>query len=201
MSAILTYADINEEFTGVVKSYLRRGYVINTSTFSSHNGNEIAHVDVTDGAKIIRVFLQHFVEVIGFDCLGGLEVIAGEVPADEATPNGNDIGEIIWNKHLTEITRDRFYGFGAKYRKKEVYGTKEDALHAEQKRYARLLRKNEQEPKPHAFESDRAYRIAGLYIRKKFDKKRVARSDTKIYRGRDYGSYVIVYRNKVNVLK
>lgn len=133
--------------------------------------------------------------------LGGSKSLLERFRLDEATPNGNDIGEIIWNKHLTEITRDRFYGFGAKYRKKEVYGTKEDALHAEQKRYARLLRKNEQEPKPHVFESDRAFRIAGLYIRRKLDKKRVSRGDTKIYRGSDYGSYVIVYRHKVHVLK
>ena len=201
MSAILTYADINEEFTGVVKSYLRRGYVINTATLSSHDSNEITHVDVTDGSKIIRVLLQHFVEIEGFDCLGGLEIIAGEVPAGEATPNERDIGEIIWNKHLATITKDRFYGFGAKYHKKEVYGTKEAALHAEQVRSARQLRNHEQESKPHVFDSDMAYRIAGLYIRKKFDRKRVTRSDTKIYRGRDYGSYVIVYRDKVNVLK
>ena len=201
MSAILTYANINEEFTGVVKSYLRRGYVINTATLSSHDSNEITHVDVTDGSKIIRVLLQHFVEIEGFDCLGGLEIIAGEVPAGKATPNERDIGENIWNKHLATITKDRFYGFGAKYHKKEVYGTKEAALHAEQVRSARQLRNHEQKSKPHVFDSDMAYRIAGLYIRKKFDRKRVTRSDTKIYRGSDYGSYVIVYRDKVNVLK
>ena len=140
-------------------------------------------------------------EIEGFDCLGGLEIIAGEVPAGEATPNERDIGEIIWNKHLATITKDRFYGFGAKYHKKEVYGAKEAALHAEQVRSARQLRNHEQESKPHVFDSDMAYRIAGLYVRRKLDKKRVSRSDTRIYRGRDYGSYVIVYRDKVHVLK
>lgn len=200
MSAILTYTDINQEFTGVVSSYLRRGYVINTSTFGSGEG-EIAHVDLTDGKRIVRVLLQHFVEVVGFDCLGGLEVIAGEVPAGEVTPSKGDIGEIIWNKHLLEITKDRFYSLGAKYHKKQVYGSKEYALRAEQTRYARLLRRNEQEAAPHVFDSDKVYRLAGLYIRRKLDKKRVSRMDTKVYRCRDYGSYVVEYRGEVHVLK
>lgn len=200
MSAILTYADINEEFTGVVKSYLRMGYVINTSTFFSHE-NEIAHVDVTDGNRVVRVLLRRFVEIVGFDCLGGLEVFAGEVPADEITPNGDELGDIIWNGHLVMLTQDRFYSLGARYHKKQVFWTKEYALHSEQVRYARMLRKNEHESKPRMFESDMAYRIAGLYIRRKLGKNRVSRSDTKIYRGSDYGSYVIVYRNKVHVLK
>lgn len=194
MSAVLTYADINREFTGVVEGYIRRGYVINTSTIGSH-GNDIAHVDVTNGKEVVRILLRGFHERIEFDLLNGLEVIAGEVPADEVTPNGDDELEIIWNDHLSEITRDRFYAI------ESVYGSKEYALYSEKKRYARMLRKNEQESKPHVFDSDRAYRIAGLYIRRKLGKKRVRRSDTKIYRGRDYGRYVIVHCNKVYVLK
>lgn len=53
----MTYADINKVFTAEVNKYLERGYHFNTATMRGSQG-EIAHIDLTDGAEVVRVLLR-----------------------------------------------------------------------------------------------------------------------------------------------
>lgn len=182
---ILTYTDINEEYTSVVAGYLRRGYIINTATFNGHE-DEIAHIDVTDGKKVVRILLKEFFEKEGYECLSGIKVFAGRVPdCENIVPNSNDCGQIVWNKRLEEITCDRYYlitHFG--HRVKWMFGSRDDAIHAEKLRSERssINAKN----KDRQFTSDVAIDVAARYLKRNLKKNRIAKNEIQVFRGTCY---------------
>ena len=52
----MKFIDINREFTAAASSYMAQGYYINAGTMGGSQG-EVAHIDLTNGAEIIRVLL------------------------------------------------------------------------------------------------------------------------------------------------
>lgn len=96
---ILTMKDVDRAFTDTVKQYLDKGYTIRTSHMSGSQG-EIAKVDLTNGAEVIRVLLDHMYASSGGN---GLMLIAGRI-TDNLTRYTS-----IWNNHLEVLFRRRFF--------------------------------------------------------------------------------------------
>lgn len=102
----MKFADINKVFTAEVNKYLERGYHFNTATMRGSQG-EIAHIDLTDGAEVVRVLLRTFTE--GWD-KQGVELIAGRVLEKEhISPDAEENhADTIWNDRLEQISIQRY---------------------------------------------------------------------------------------------
>lgn len=99
----MKFAEINKRFTEKVAEWMARGYHINTSTMSGHQG-EIAKVDLTNGKEIVRVVIEnhyHMDEKY-------VELVVGH-SKDIATPDANDTWGTIWNNHLEVVSSERFW--------------------------------------------------------------------------------------------
>lgn len=99
MNAVVTYADINREFSAAVEKYLSKGYIINTGTMNGSQG-EVAHVDLTDGNKIIRVVLMY-----NFATWPEKEytIIVGKAQTNAIANLRTNEAETIWNNELEVI--------------------------------------------------------------------------------------------------
>ena len=71
----MKYADINKQYTATVADYLAKGYTINTRTMCGSQG-DYAHIDLTNGAEVIRIMVDTFHEWTDIS-LDGLEIIVG----------------------------------------------------------------------------------------------------------------------------
>lgn len=71
-------------FTTIVTDYMAKGCTINTRTMSGSQG-DFAHIDLTDGTKVIRIIVDTFHEWSGIS-LDGLEIIVGRANS-EVVPN------------------------------------------------------------------------------------------------------------------
>lgn len=193
---ILTYKDINEEFTHVVGGYLRKGYTINTATFGCH-GSEIAHIDVTDGHDVIRIFASEFYESIDFGCVLGIKIIAGKVPdCQKIVPHDNRRDGIIWNDKLEKITCDRYYlitSNGGRINWK--FSSREAAIRAVATRFNHLSR-NEECIDPRQFTSNAATALGVKFLKRQLPNNRIVKSDVGVFRQANYGRYYVLYRGK-----
>lgn len=99
MKNILTMADINRDFTATVKQYLDKGYTFRISGMGGSQG-EVAKVDLTNGAEVIRVLLDRECE----RSIDSLSLIVGRV-----TDNISERHTLIWNSHLEVISKRRFF--------------------------------------------------------------------------------------------
>lgn len=50
--------DINAHFTGIVREYMDKGFIVNAQTMSSLSTDEVCKVDLTDGKDIYRILLE-----------------------------------------------------------------------------------------------------------------------------------------------
>lgn len=94
----MKYEEINKRFTEKVAEYLSLGYAFNTSTMS-RTQSEIAKVDLTNGAEIVRIYLDRFND--------GYEIIVGKC-VDNVPPHNECNWATIWNDGLEVIERIRF---------------------------------------------------------------------------------------------
>ena len=92
--------EIDRMFTAKVTEYLNKGYRFHTDTMGGSQG-EIAKVDLTNGAEIIRVLLED-----KFEPMGG-ERVAITVGRNTDRLRG-DTSDTIWNDNL-EILEERAF--------------------------------------------------------------------------------------------
>lgn len=169
----MLYTEINKKFTEAVAAYLSKGYMINTTTMSGSQG-ERARVDLTDGTKIITVFLRRFSEWEDLLQLEGWEIVVAHPGKQDAlTPNCGEDYRTLWLGHVEVLSSERFYKIG---RSEGWYGTRSEATDAFQKQQERWMRKDatvEYQPlsgkKVHPY----AMEIAKRYIIRKRIAKRV----------------------------
>lgn len=193
--AIKTFADINKRFTEIVAEYLANGYAINTATMAGSQG-EVGKVDLTDGAKVVRVLLDSFHDAANFS-IEGLKIIVGE--AEGIAPNLKDRGDTIWNNRLKVLSVECFYVVGKNRRTGALYGTREQAEAAECLRCARYISKWTSQTESIIKKHPKALEIAKRIIRREFGIKRIREEDVCFCKCD--GAYVVTYHGKVYRLR
>lgn len=185
----MTYADINKVFTAEANKYLERGYHFNTATMRGSQG-EIAHIDLTDGAEVVRVLLRTFTE--GWD-KQGVELIAGRVLEKEhVSPDADENhADTIWNDRLEQISIQRYYEVNGYGDYKKFYGTAADAETVSKVRMRRYARRPDRRNKD--MTNAKTIKIAVPFIRRKLGIKNVDKSRIEVFRTPDY-RYIISYR-------
>ena len=131
----MKYADINKKFTEIVAEYLSKGYTFNTASMNGSQG-ETAKVDLTNGSEIIRVLMDTFSDWTEVH-LEGVEIIVGRC-TDEVTPNDSRERGILWNQNLETLSSERFYVVAENRTGERTYGTKEQAVAQQAKKYNRF---------------------------------------------------------------
>ena len=197
------YIDINKRYTAIIAEYLAKGYTINTGSMGGTQSDR-AHIDLTNGDEIIRIMIHSFRERVGNIYLGGLDIIVGQA-TDDVEPNSGESTLIIWNEKLDIISRERFYTVGNNHGHGNYYGTKEEAVAAEQKRIQRSSA-NSRNTKIE-FSTPKALEIAKRMIRQKTGVKRIRNADVRVFKDvRDFKhvtkhiEYFIAYKEMLFVL-
>lgn len=190
----MKYADINKQYTATVAEYLAKGYTINTRTMCGSQG-DYAHIDLTDGAEVIRIMVDTFHEWTDIS-LDGLEIIVGRADS-EVVPHSENDYHTLWNNNLDIISKERFYEVGADRCHGKFYGTLEDATAAQRRRFQRYMSRHQdsrsQDINPKAME------IAKRIIRREFGAKRICEADIKV--SKHDGTYTIGYKGKAYRLR
>lgn len=185
----MKYADINKRFTAIVADYMAKGYTINTRTMNGSQG-EYAHIDFTNGTEVIRTLVDSFHEWSDYS-LDGLEIIAGRADSS-VIPNSESDCRTLWNNKLDIISRERFYEIGASRHHGKFYGSREDALAAQQLRFQRYVAKD-QNSRPEDITA-KAMEIAKSVIRREFRIKRICEADVTV--SKYNGTYAVKYKGK-----
>lgn len=199
----MKYAEINRRVTEIVAEYIRRGYSINTATMEGSQG-EVASIDLTDCESIIRISVQRFwfKDDLYND---GYEIIVGEADSGiRAHQPAGRMYETIWNNKLNVIRRDEFYEIGKTHGRPAWFGSRDEAITADNVRVNRYARRYEPVSKDSL--PDYATKIAKHYICRvtgikhpnaaKLNVRHVLRRDG----SRVYGQYIITYNGKSYVL-
>ena len=130
----MKYTDINRRFTEIAAEYLAKGFVINTTTMSGSQG-EKAHIDLTDGVKVLRILVEDFRDFAKPGC-EGTEIIVGGNGSRGVEANLHRERGIIWNGELERLHTERFYKLGEDKRTGEpFYGTEQEAKAAAERRW------------------------------------------------------------------
>ena len=182
----MKYIDINRKFTAAVNSYLAQGYRFNTSTMGGSQG-EIAAVDLTNGKEVVRVVLKKFSQKHTFN--DAIELLVGRVKENEhVTPDSADDWCTVWNHKLETISSEKFYEIGRRNRSNPFYGTEEESIAADEKRFARYRAHNEQESKD---VTDKAAPLVKEFIRRKFGLRRITMDNIRVTKSD--GVYTVTY--------
>lgn len=190
----MKYADIDRRVTETVADYIRHGYSINTSTMHGSQG-EVAHIDLTDGKTLIRIYVQHFWLKDDFSN-DGYEIIVGEA-------DGSMRGA-IWNNRLAVIRRDEFYEIGKTHGLPAWFGSRDEAIAADNIRVNRYAHRYE--PISRYDLPEYTIGIAVKYIRRMLGIKKPSRANLRVRHairskdGRLYGQYIITYYGKPYIL-
>ena len=190
----MKYIDINRKFTERVSEYMIKGYVLNSATMNGSQG-ERAHIDLTNGAEIIRILVDDF----NYDedmRIDGIEVVVGRV-TDDIIPNADDTWSHVWNQNLEVLSRDRFYILGESRKGGKFFGTKEEAVAARNTRYVHWDRKRENAPATLPMTGKRL-ELAKRIVRTRLGIKRI--DTTEIKMSKSSRGYVVAYRNKAVTL-
>ena len=130
----MKFVEINKRFTEKVMEYLNKGWIINTSSLSGHQG-EIGKVDVTDGKQIIRILLER---KCGYR-VDSIVLTVGR-STEDVIPNKDDNWSTIWNSRLDIISQEIFYQIGE--RDSDWYGTLEEKSRVQEVRNTRYRNSN-----------------------------------------------------------
>ena len=133
------YADINRRYTETVAAHLANGYIINTRTMNGGQG-DYAHIDLTDGTQVIRIMVDTIHEWKDGP-LDGIAIIVGRADS-EVEPNGENDYYTLWNHRLDVISKECFYEIGTDRHNRKFYGTREEAIAAQQVKLQRYIAKN-----------------------------------------------------------
>ena len=180
----MKFIDINREFTAAASSYMAQGYYINAGTMGGSQG-EIAAIDLTNGTEIVRVLLTTFNDYHGTE---GVELIVGRVK-DDVKPNQEDRWSTVWNERLEAISSKKFYRLNNRAQD-GFYGTEEEAIAAEEKRFDRYVIRHFTNSTVDV--TEKAAPLVKEYIREKFGVRRVVMGDIKVTK--NCGKYTVKYR-------
>lgn len=120
--------DIGKLFTQRVNEYLNKGYYYCINTMSGTQGED-AKIDLTNGKDVVRIFVDR--KYNSDSMLNTIEVCVGVY---KGKIDYNSFLDIIWNNKLEPIHKDTFYEID---KHGKVWGTKEQANEAADKRYNR----------------------------------------------------------------
>ena len=185
----MKYADINTRYTAIVAEYMAKGYTINTRSMCGSQG-DYAHIDLTDGAEVIRIMADTFHEWADIS-LNGLEIIVGRADS-EVIPHSENDYHTLWNNRLDIISKERFYEIGADRYHGKFYGTLEDATAAQLLRRQRYMNRHQDSGSQDI--SPKAMEVAKRIIRREFGVKRICEADIKV--SKHDGTYTIGYKGK-----
>ncbi|WP_409969644.1 hypothetical protein RFF05_06960 [Bengtsoniella intestinalis] len=188
---MMKYQEINARYTALVASYLATGYTINTSSMSGSQG-EIASIDLTNGTDIYRIQLQESNRCISPYGIRALELIVGR-STDNVKPNTCNYNQTIWTNNLEIISTASFYRIAERRDGEKLYGTKEEAMAAEDIRYKRYLLKAKTGPRSLEM-TPKAIEIAKRIIKKNLHLSRINGANIHIARIRM--GYMVQYNNR-----
>ena len=183
----MRYKEINKRFTEKVNDYMMHGYQIDTASMSGSQG-EVAHIDLTNGEEIIRIYLTTFHELENWT--EGFEIVVGRC-ADNVAPNSPvSFSTTIWNNNLEMISIEKFYKLYTRKDGETVYGAKSEAGEVQQKRFNRCYRMNDVKD----YSSNEEFHdIAVRYLKRALGKRRISSHVTIMKRG---AKYTIDYRDR-----
>lgn len=195
----MKYTDINRRFTEIAAEYLAKGFVINTTTMSGSQG-ERAHIDLTDGVKVIRILVEDFRDFAKPGC-EGTEIIVGGNGSRGVEANLHRERGIIWNGELERLHTERFYKLGEDKRTGEpFYGTEQESKAAAERR--RTHWRNAEGLNAGFTElplEGRRLEIARSLIQRRLGVKRITNADIKLRK--NSAGYYIVYRSETLKLR
>lgn len=160
---ILTMADINRDFTATVKQYLDKEYTFRVESMGGSQG-EVAKVDLTNGAEVIRVLLDHM--DVSESGGSGLVLIVGRV-----TETGEKYFS-IWNHELEILSRRRYFEIDHEQQKYTAAKIVYDSIWA--KRIAREKRRGNQYSKTVFADQTRAKAAVLPFVRRQKGLARVS---------------------------
>lgn len=184
----MLFKEINRRFTEIVSEWMGKGFYLNAGSMGGSQG-EIAAVDLTDGKRTIRVLISNEVDM---DFIERTSIIVGENMDPDFVPNYNRDRWVIWNHRLEVIQREDFYKVAERKDGSPYYGTKEEAVEANQKRRNRCRGRRSDEFKTVKLDPKRMA-IAKEAIRRKLGVKRISESQIKMLRANHY--YLVSYKD------
>ena len=143
----MKFEAINKKFTERVAEIMMKGYWINAGTMSGSQG-EYAHVDLTNGTELYRVYME---DRCGWGEADRVVIVVGKCVDENVKIGANDrLGNTVWNNRLEVISEDTFYKIGRNWRE-QWYGTKEESDAAEAKADARREARKDSQYKTREF--------------------------------------------------
>lgn len=173
----MKFENINRKFSETVANYMAQGYIINAGSMSGSQG-EIAHVDMTDGKKVIRILLDNFIDHVEVDdrcfCeVRGVELVVGIASAEDVKPNRNrNLSDTIWKDNLEVVSCEKFYKLNAEYEDDGFFGTLEQAIAAETKRLERYRSERHGYKAAEKIPAEKVAPILKDFVRKTFNVNR-----------------------------
>ncbi|MCC8066815.1 MAG: hypothetical protein LIO94_06910 [Clostridiales bacterium] len=196
----MKFNDINKRYTEVVAEYMANGYTINAGTMGGSQG-EIASIDLTDGAEIIRIAVESFREW-NDNVKEGIQIIVGR-STDGVKPNrGERMSSTIWTNHLDIIFCEKFFKIGESRKNGQYYdfyGTEAEADEAGAKNMERWRNRNKSNQHASKDITAKALQIVLPVVRREFKINRVVKTYVKVSK-RDDGYYVS-YKNTAYKMK
>lgn len=133
----MKFREINKKYTEKVAEYLAKGWTINTGTMNGSQG-ELAHIDFTDGEKVVRILLERANSYSDW-WYEGYRLVVGVV-TDNVEINTNDSWSTVWNNRLDVLEEEIFYRAGMNSRS-DWYVTAEESKAGYEKMVARYENK------------------------------------------------------------
>lgn len=184
----MKYKDIDQKYTELVSKYLAAGYIINSATMASSEG-ENASIDLTKDGKMVRVLVGSFVELNDY-YLQGVEIVEGVV-VEDIVPHCEGSWQTIWNSRLKVVSRQRYYEVGRNRNTgRKFYGTREAAKRADKLRGQRRYINKVSDTRDL---TQIGLKVAERIAREKFKARRISYKDLRVSKtGR---GYIVVYKN------
>lgn len=185
VGGVMHHVEINKRYSAIIAEYLTRGYVIDTKEMGGTRNGE-KYINLSNGVEAIRIMIRGFCEYTkDHFFLYGIEIVVCK--ADNVCFENNRF-DVLKREQFYEIGTDRGYG--------TFYGTREEAIAAEQVRTQRSdVRKVNREIE---FTSPKALKIAKRAIRRMLTVKHIDDDDVRIIKtlGKR-GEYFILFKNGV----
>lgn len=182
----MKFAEINKRYTEIVAEYISKGYTINAGTMSGSQG-EMAHIDLTDGNEIIRVLVCEEREYENKDRLDICQIIVGRC-TDKIKINNDDNWDTVWNNRLEVIRCEKFYKLSKHSSTGTEYGTREEAVIADEKRFQRYRNRSTDRIDL----TDKYLKLGKQIAKRVWNKKKVNTADIRVYKRNN--SYYVSYK-------
>lgn len=169
----MKYKSIDARMTEIVADFIRNGWLLNTNSFSGHQG-EVAKVDLTNGTDVVRIVLDAFSQFSDGESdniteyyISGYRITIGYGDKRDCFHPHDPLGySPLWTVHLQNSVSECFYCLGATYRSVNWFTTnKEEAIEAYRLRFKRYANKGSLPP--HHELPDAARKVALRILRRK----------------------------------